>query len=202
MDVKIMPGDLYGIKGNGFTGWIAQNLTITPSGHHTDRFHFGVIGDPVHDINGKFIDFETRESLYKGPSCDRFFKQYLDKDVELYRAPELTPEEGIRAVRSTSEIGGAFYGYRDFIILLWDAINNMFHGKFPPYTSQQLKYSANDVYICTEEAAYAMRAIGKPIEPPGQENIWDIPTVYLQAIEEGRLIRYYKGSLYDLLPTS
>lgn len=194
-----MPGHIFSTPGKGISGWIAQNLTVTPSGQHTDRFHFGVIGDPIQGPDGKIYEYETRESLYKGPSCDRFFEQYMDEeDIEMYRVPGLTLELGIRAVRSTSKIGHAFYGYKDFIVLFWDAANNMFHGKFPPYTSQQLKYSADSEYICTEEAAYAMRAIDKPIEPPGQEEIWDIPTVYRQAEEEARLFRYYKGPVGKL----
>ncbi len=179
-------------------GWTSKNLTITPSGQHSDRVHFGVIGHPVFDENWKFVDFETRESLGKGPSCARFFEYYLGSDVELYRLPGITKEEAIRGVLSSSAIGRKAYGYIDLAILGYDAVANMLHGEFPPYTSQQLKYSANDDYICTEEAAYIARVIKRAIEPPGQERIWDIPTVYLQAVEEGRLIRYYKGDLRDL----
>ncbi len=194
----LRPLDIFATKGGGITGWASYHLTITPSGLHTDRFHFGIIGHPVFDEYGRFVDFETRESIDKGPSNSRFFQYYMGSDIEIYRVPGITMEEAYRGVLSTSSIGRAHYGYQDFVILVWDAVDNMFHLKFPPYTSQQLKYSANDVYICTEEAAYAVSSIGKPIEPPGQERIWDIPTVYLQALEEGRIAKWYKGDLRDL----
>jgi hypothetical protein len=194
----IWPCDIFATKGEGIVGWASYHLTKTPSGLHTDRFHFGVIGHPVFDKCGRFVDFETRESIDKGPSCARFFEIYLGSDIEIYRSPGITKEEAYRGVLSTSAIGRAKYGYKDFVILVWDAVDNMFHRKFPPYTSQQLKYSANDVYICTEEAAYAYRNMDRPIEPPSQERIWDIPTVYRQALEEGRLAKWYKGNLRDL----
>ncbi len=192
-------GDIFATKGKGFMGWLNTNLTVTPSGHHTDRFHFGVIADRIFDEHGHFVDFETRESLWKGPSCARFFERYLGEDIELYRLPNLNEGEALRSVRAASEIGGAFYGYKDFVCLLWDVITNISKGNFPPYTSQELKYSANSDYICTELAAYGARRIGHPIEPPNALEIWDTPSVYLQALEEGRLIRYYKGDLKDLV---
>jgi len=184
---EIWPGDIFATKGKGITGWASRTLTKSPSGRHTDRYHFGIIGHPVFDKEGNFVDFETRESLGKGPSCARFFDEYMNSDIEIYRASNITRAEGLRAVLSTSLIGRKDYGYIDFLYLIADAVRLMCHWHFPPYTSQDLRYSANDKYLCTEEAAYAMRAIEKPIEPPGQLEIWDIPTVYLQAIEEGRL---------------
>ncbi len=198
----IWPSDIFAIKGAGLLGWTAKNLTITPSGHHSDRVHFGVIGHPVFDDGGYFVDYETRESLGKGPTNSRFFLYYLGKDVEIYRTPGITKEQAMEAVLSTSLIGRASYGYIDFMLMMADAGRLMLHGEFPPYIAQQLKYSANDAYICTEEAAYTRRAINKPVEPPGQENIWDIPTVYLQALEEGRLEMVYKGDLKDLAVAS
>ncbi len=192
----IKPGDIFATKGRGFTGWVAEHLTKTPSGTHTDRFHFGIIGDPVFE-NGKFIDYETRESLSKGVSCARFFKQYFGKDVELYKVVGIRGKRE-QMVRATSEIGTCGYGYWDFVCLVWDALNLILRGKLPPYTSQQLKYSANDVYICTEVPGFAMRKIGCPLEPEDSPRIWDIPTVYKQAEEEMRLIRYFKGTLPSL----
>jgi len=191
---EIWPGDIFATKGKGIWGWASRNLTKSPSGRHTDRYHFGIIGHPVFE-DGKFVDFETRESLDKGPSCARFFAEYAEDDIEFYRAPDITEKIGLSAVLYTSEIGRKDYGYIDFLYLIADAVRLMLHFKFPPYTSQDLRYSANDKYLCTEEAAYAMKRIKRPIEPPGQEEIWDIPTVYLQAIEDGRLVllKHFRG---------
>ena len=87
MDNQIWPGDFFSTAGTGVSGWANQKLTCTPKGSHTDRFHFGVVADPVLNAQGQFVDFETRESIYKGPSTLRFFRRYMDEDIELYRLP-------------------------------------------------------------------------------------------------------------------
>lgn len=194
----IWTGDFFATKGKGITGWANQHLTKTPLGNHTDRFHFGVIADPVLDAEGKFVDFETRESIAKGPSTLRFFERYMGQDIELYRLPSITIEEGRRLARSVSKIGMCGYGYRDFLECGVDVTCLLFTLKFPPYTPEQFKVSQNSAYICTELPAFAARAIGRPIEPPGQPDVWCIPAVYLSAIEDGRLTCYYKGDLRDL----
>lgn len=195
--IQLSPADIFSTKGKGPLGWLAEKLFVTPKGTHTNRYHFGFIGDPVIDGDGNFVDFETRESLGKGPACFRFFKQYIGRDIELYRIKDITTQEALRMIRATSAIGNRPYGYKDFFLLFADLFRLLFHGKFPPYTAQQLKYSANEDYICTELVAYAARQIGKPIEPLGQDAIWDLPVVYEEAVEEGRLIRYYKGELHN-----
>jgi hypothetical protein len=195
---SIWTGDFFSTRGKGLTGWANQHLTRTPLGNHTDRFHFGVIADPVYDADGRLVDFETRESIAKGPSTLRFFERYLGQDIELYRLPGITIEEGRRLVRSISRIGMKGYGYRDFLEAGADVFCLLITLQFPPYTADQLKVSANPDYICTEIPAYGARNIGKPIEPPQHPDVWVIPIVYLQAIEEGRLKMYYKGNLRDL----
>jgi len=195
---RIEIGSTFSTRGKGISGWSSRELTCTPKGSHTDRFHFGVIADQILDGRGRFVDFETRESIWKGPSTLRFFERYMGEDIELYKLPDITEEEGVRSVRSISAIGDKGYGYEDLMKAGVDVLSLLAHGKFPPYTPEQLKVSQDSVYICTEIPAYAARAIGKPIEPPEYPDLWDIPAVYLQAIEEGRLIRYYKGDLSDL----
>jgi hypothetical protein len=194
----IWSGDFFSTAGKGITGWVNQHLTKTPIGNHTDRFHFGIIADPVMDAEGKFVDFETRESIAKGPSTLRFFERYLSQDVELYRLPGISIEEGIRLVRSISQIGMCGYGYKDLLQAGLDVFCLVMALQFPPYTPEQFKISANDDYICTELPAYGANKIGKSIEPPNFLRCWNIPAVYLQAIEENRLVRYYKGDLREL----
>jgi hypothetical protein len=200
MDVEILPGDFFSTAGGGIIGWLNEHWTKTPHGSHTKRFHFGVISDTVLDKNGKFEDMETRESIWKGPSALRFLNRYYGQDIELYRLPDITKEEGERLALSISKIGDKGYGYKDFLQAFWDMIKLLICLKFPPYTADQLTTSASDVYICTEIPAYGANAIGKPIEPKDYRDVWVIPVVYLQAIEEGRLIMYYKGNLEDLYP--
>lgn len=204
----IQTGDFFSTPGKGFTGWLNEKGTITPAGralpkaewksHQTKRFHFGVIADTVYDTDGNLVDYETRESISKGPSTLRFFERYAGQDIELYRLPGITPEEGVRLVRSISLIGDKPYGFKDFIAAGFDAFTLCLMGQFPPYTPEQFYFSRNDAYICTEIPAFGADQIGKPVEPPGHPDLWDIPVLYLQAIEEGRLIRYYKGDLKDL----
>lgn len=194
----IWTGDFFSTRGRGPTGWANQRLTKTPSGHHTDRFHFGVIADPVLDEDGAFVDVETRESIAKGPSTLRFFERYLGQDVELYRLPGITIEEGIRLVRSISKIGVCGYGFKDFLQASLDVFCLLMALQFPPYTPEQFRVSQNSAYICTEIPAYGAREIARPIEPPDFPDLWVIPALYLQAIEEGRLLMYYKGDLRDL----
>jgi hypothetical protein len=201
----IWTGDFFSTSGKSITGWINEKCTITPIGqslpksqwkdHQTKRFHFGIIADEIYDKEGKFVDFETRESIKKGPTFLRFFDRYAGQDVELYRIPNITREEGIRLVRSISTVGEAGYGFKDFGALALDAFMNIMGLQFPPYTPSQLRLSSNGVYICTELPALGAFSIGKPIEPPEGQNYPDIPVIYLQAIEEGRLIKYYSGKL-------
>jgi len=197
--VEIWPGDFFATKGKGITGWLNRVMTITPLGSHTDRFHFGVIADPVLDEFGQLIDFETRESISKGPSTLRFFERYRGHDIEIYRLPEITRDEGVRLIRSISKIGEKGYGFRDFLDAAVDVFQLLLTLQLPPYTPSQFMASTNSVYICTEIPAYGAWAIGKPIEPSNTPDLWDIPVLYLQAIEEGRLIRYYKGNLEELM---
>jgi hypothetical protein len=194
----IWAGDYYSIEGKGLSGWINEHGTKTPLGSHTKEFHFGIIGDAVYNSDGNFVDFETRESIAKGPSTLRFFKQYTGKQVSLYRIPNITREENIRAMRSISLIGDKGYGFKDFALCIIDVAMLCTTLQFPPYTPEQFNVSRNDEYICTELPAYAANSIGKNIEPPEKLNLWDIPVLYLQAIEEGRLTRYYKGDLKDI----
>jgi hypothetical protein len=197
-DSYIWPGDIFSIEGKGISGWVNTNLTKTPRGSHTKEFHFGIIGDPIYDENGKFVDFETRESIAKGPSTLRFFDRYTGQSVSLYRLPGITKEESLRAMRSISQIGAAGYGFKDFLACGADVIMLMSTLQFPPYTPEKFCVSRNEVYICTELPAYEANSIHKNIEPPGKLELWDIPVLYLQAIEEDRLIRYYKDNLEDL----
>ncbi len=191
----ILPGDFFGIKGSGVLKCLSSKMTKTPSGTHTDLVHFGVIADKIYNEYGHFVDFETRESISKGPSTLRFFERYIGQEVELFRIPEISMYDATRLIRSISSIGDKGYGYRDFLNVIVDLGRLLLSGKFPPYTADQFKVSANDKYICTEIPAYGARNIDKPIEPPTSPNVWDIPVVYTQAVEEGRLIRYYKGTL-------
>lgn len=195
---KIWMGDFFSIEGKGFSGWMNTNLTKTPRGSHTKEFHFGVIADPIYDAAGNFIDFETRESLSKGPACCRLFERYMRKQVTLYRLPRVIEEENMLAMRSISTIGAAPYGFKDFLVAAADVIMLMFSLQFPPYTPEQFKVSRNKAYLCTELPAFAANSIHKNIEPPDDLDVWDIPALYLQALEEGRLTKYYKGDLKDL----
>jgi hypothetical protein len=202
--IKILPGDFFSTKGKGITGWINEKGTITSIGkslpknewkfEQTDRFHFGIIADEILDENGKCIDYETRESISKGPSVLRFFDRYEGQDIELYRIPEITQEERIRLIRSISTVGAAGYGFKDFIELAIDTFMNIMSLEFPPYTPAQLKSSRNNTYICTELPALGAFSIHKPIEPSDGLDYPDIPIIYLQAIEEKRLIWYYKSN--------
>lgn len=194
-------GDIFSTANSGTLGWLNYHMTKTPSGARPTREHFGVIGKAIYDQNRKFIDFETRESIGKGVASLRFFKQYMGKDIEIYRITDITIEEGIRSYDSISYIGDAKYGYIDYAEAIWDFLSLMVGSLFtvrPPFIANQLKVSQNDKYICTECAAYGPRQIGKPIESKGWENVWVIPVIYLQALEEGRLQLIYKGDLHDL----
>jgi len=192
------PADIFATKGEGIVGYASKNFTKTPYGGHTDRIHFGLIGLPKFDILGGFTDFTTGESICKGPALSTFFEHYMGSDIEIYRMPGISIKDGVAIFLEVSSIGRKDYGYYDYVLLTADAVRLMFHFKFPPYTAQQLKYSANDEYLCTEEVAYAYRKRKHQIEPRGYEKIWVIPTVYLQAVEEGRLEKWYHGDLTDL----
>ena len=196
----IMPGDFFSTPGRGISGWLNRKMTCTPRGNHTDRFHFGVIDDPVFDADGYLLDFRTCESIWKGPSELRFFENYIKPsgDIELYRIPGITLDEGIRLAHSISTIGDKRYGFKDILEAALDVGRLLFTGNLPPYKPEQFLFSRNKEYICTEIPAYGADYIGKPIEPPGKPDLWDIPVLYLQAIEEGRLTMYYKGDLRDI----
>jgi hypothetical protein len=194
MTTLIQSGDLFSIPGKGLSGWANEHLTKTPAGKHTKEFHFGIIGFPIY--KGEYlIDFETRESINKGPAALRLFAQYENKPITFYRLPGITPAQGIELVQSISTIGDKPYGYVDFLEAFFDVMRLIGYFKFPPYTAQDFKFSRNDKYICTEMAAYGCNYIGKPIEPPGYKDIWVIPTVYQQAVDEGRLLKTYSGLL-------
>ena len=198
---NIQPGDVFSVAGRGLSGWLNEHGTVTKSGQHTKRFHFGLIADPVYNLDGQLIDFETRESISKGPSALRFFAGYTGKDIELYRLPGITPELGLSMVRSVSLIGQAGYGYKDFFKAALDVFCLIMALQFPPYEAKQFRISAGPEYICTELVAYAARQISKPVEAPDDLDEWDIPVVYLEAIEQGRLNRpYYRGDLTDIVP--
>jgi hypothetical protein len=195
---NIWPGDFFSTRRDDIIGRFASFMTKTPQGRRTRRFHFGVIADPVYNAY-VHTDFETRESISKGPSTLRFIERYRGQDIELYRLPGITHDEGIRLVRSISRIGDKGYGYADIFEAIGDVACLLLQGKLPPYTPAQFKFSKNDVYICTELPAYGARAIGKAVEPADDPDVWAIPAMYLQAIEEGRLVRYYRGDLNDIV---
>jgi hypothetical protein len=194
-NVKIWSGDYFSTEGGGFTGWLNEHGTKTPLGSHTKEFHFGIIADPIYDAVGNFVDFETRESISKGPSYQRFYEKYIGKSISLYRLPGVTQEENIRGMREISKVGDKKYGFTDFLLCGMNVAELLLMLQFPPYTPEQFHVMRNNEYICTELPAMAANAIGKNIEPPGHLNLWDIPVLYLQAIEEGRLVRYFKGVL-------
>jgi hypothetical protein len=194
----IWPGDHWSTEGRGISGWANEHLTKTPKGSHTKEFHFGLIGDPVLNAAGEFCDFETRESIKKGPSTLRFFERNWNKQVKLYRLPGITREENLRMLRSISNIGMKGYGFQDFSQAAQDVVCLCIGMQFPPYTASQFSTSANDDYICTEIPAYAANFVYQPVEPPDCPKCWDIPVLYLQAIEEGRDTSYYKGMGKDL----
>lgn len=195
----IWAGDFFSITSGGLSGWATRHLIKTPSGKRTDQVHFGIIADPVYDAEGHFVDFETRESQARGISTLRFFKQYLGEQVYLYRLPDITEKQGRQLVRSISKIGRAPYGWKDIAQAGFDAFCLLLSLQRPPYTAQQFQVSANLNYICTEVPAFGAAQIDRPVEPPDFPDIWVIPTVYLQAIEEGRLQPpYYKGNLQDI----
>ncbi len=200
-ETMIRIGDFFATKGSGISGWANEHLTCTPRGSHTDRYHFGVIAHPVLDDKGNFVDFETRESISKGVSPLRFFERYAGQDIELYRIKGITKLEGLRLATSISKIGMTGYGYADFFQAFLDVGRLLITGNFPPYTPEHFIFSRNNKYICTEIPAYGANEIGKSIEPPNQPDLWDIPVIYLQAIEDGKLVRYYKGDLNDIWST-
>jgi len=192
--IQIWPGDFFSIENHSFMGWINHKFTCTPKGTHTWEYHFGVIADPIRDFDGNIVDWETRESIGKGPTVLRL-SRYMGQVITLYRIPGITPGEAEALVRSISQIGDKGYGYSDFLQAFLDVFWLLVRFNFPPYTPSQFRFSANDEYICTEIPAFGARVIGKPIEPPDEPYLWDIPAVYIQAVEEGRLELYYKGLL-------
>lgn len=191
----IWAGDFFSTEGKGILGWLNSKMTVTKYGNHTKEYHFGVIGDPIYYLDGSFEDFETRESIGKGPSTLRFFSQYRGKKVTLYRLKGITKEDGLRLVRSISLIGKYGYGYRDFFEAALDVFTNLIGLQFPPYRVDQFRSSMNKKYICTEVPAFGASQIKMSIEPKKCSDCWVIPVVYLEAIEDGKLEVYYEGNL-------
>jgi len=191
--IEVWSGDGFSIENHNLMGKVNHYGTMTPSGSKTWEYHFGMIADPVFGEQGDFVDFETRESISKGPATLRFFKQYRDQVVTMYRIPDMTEKQSLEMLRYVSEIGERPYGYKDFLEAGLDVSRLLLTLNLPPYTADQLRVSQNDDYLCTELYAYAARRAGRPVEAPGRKRVWDIPVVYLQAEEEGRLKRYYKG---------
>jgi hypothetical protein len=190
--IEIWSGDPFSTKGKGVSGWASRELTIP----HTSEFHFGIIGPAIFDRDSNFVDFETRESIDKGPSVGRFFRDYGNSIVKLYRVTDATLEDGKFAIMSTSEIGRSHYDYMLLAVLGWDVVSLLFTMQFPPYRAEQLSYSSNHDYICTEEVDYAWVGGGHRLVP---RNVVTIPSSLKQAELDNVMSSYYESRVSNLI---
>lgn len=152
MDLNLLqPGDIFMTNGSGLSGWASEHLTIP----HTKHFHHGLIGDAVWDYAwDKIIDYETRESISKGPSCNRL-SNYNGVYLEIYRVKNAAAFQKEDAVRATSLIGQYPYDYQLFLALFFDVIRLVLSGHRPPYRADQFKFTQGHRFICTAEVAWA-----------------------------------------------
>ncbi len=189
---ELFPGDVFGIKGRGISGWACRHL-ITPP---TDRFHFGVVGDylPWDD------DYVILESIGKGIAVGRL-SFYKPEDVEIYRVVLVgqTPDQRLgklgtelrkRAAAELTRAGRARYDYILIAQIAFGALSLLLRGKLPPWRPEQFPYGRDRKYICTEAAAYCWRAVGHPIIPPG---VVPLPAGFAQALQEGRIRKIFPG---------
>lgn len=182
----LQSGDLFATKGTGFFGWMARNFMFP----QTDRFHFGVIKQPIHyeDLDSEIIDdWEIIESIGRGVSIGRL-SFYGGADLKFYRIS--APEE-LRATIGArlTELGRAKYDYWLFIkialqgiwLLIWHFLRD---GRFSKVKYDELTWGQDAAFVCTELADWGSRLIGYDLVP---ETITATPSALKQAELEGRM---------------
>ena len=201
---ELFPGDIFGIKGRGISGWACRHL-ITPP---TDRFHFGVVGDYLPWDN----DYVILESIGKGIAVGRL-SFYKPEDVEIYRVVlGQTPEQNLgkrrteefhdvrkRAAAELTRVGRARYDYLLVAKLGLGALRLLLKGKLPPWGAADFKWGRNSRFLCTEACQEAWLRVGHPIIPPG---IVPLPAGFAQALQEGRIRKIFpaQGSALEGQP--
>lgn len=190
---ELFPGDIFGIKGRGISGWACRHL-ITPP---TDRFHFGVVGDYLPWDN----DYVILESIGKGIAVGRL-SFYKPEDVEIYRVVlGQTPEQRLgklrteefhevrkRAAAELTRVGRARYDYILIAQIAFGALTLLLRGKLPPWRPDQFPYGRDQKYICTEAIVAAWAGVGVNIVDTGTV---PLPSAIIKAVNEGRLKRIY-----------
>lgn len=180
---RLLPGDIGGVKGKGCLLWLSQHL-IKPK---TDRVHFFIIGDylPWDD------DYVILESIGKGIAVGRL-SFYGPEELRIYRV-NLSNDPRLRvfntllrrqAAAELSRVGRARYDYILFIQLFFGALTLLARGKLPPWRSGDFPYGRDRKYICTEAAAEAWRAVGRPLIP---ERTVPTPAAFRQALMDNKM---------------
>lgn len=175
-----LPGDIVGVRGN-LLAFCASKI-FTPQ---TTLYHFLVIRSRLELEN----DYEIIESIGKGCAIGRL-SWYKDLYYVVFKLTD--PETDIlgkKAAKYCSKFGRRKYDYGIFFRLPLDLIwcwckQLVKEGWFRPIRPDELKFTQNNAFVCTELARAIWLEVGK--NPLAEEDV-ALPCAYIKAENEGRL---------------
>lgn len=198
-------GDIFAVKGEGFLGKLSSKL-MEPK---TDRFHFGLIWlktdwfrglaelekifspGEIEKIKSLAVDYDNDyvilESISKGPAVGRL-SFYEGKDIKFYRV-DCPKELRFSAPIELTKWGRSKYDYLLILRIgvqgLWLIFKHLITaGKLQRIRAEELTWSRNSSFICTEAVDISYDSVGVNIIPP---NVCPTPSAFKQAELEGRM---------------
>ncbi len=175
---KLQSGDIGATRGRGVVGWLAKKL-FAPE---TDRFHHFLLGGKPYD--GDRVIFE---SIAKGIAVGRL-SFYKGKDIKFYRV-NCSDEIKAKVIDQVTKYGRSPYDYWllakiflfSFILPVKILIREH---KLRRLTADDLPYSSDAAYICTEAVDIPYWDLGFEIIPKTRATL---PCAIKQAELEGRI---------------
>jgi hypothetical protein len=175
--MKLEPGDIGAVKGKGILQRAAENLMFPK----TDRFHFFLIWRKAGD------DWIILESVQKGIAVGRL-SFYAGQDVKIYR---VNCPVSIRrqAPVELTQYGRSKYDYLLLFKIViqgcWTVLKNFLKGEgIHPIRADDLTWSWDNAFVCTEAVAQAYNMCGLNIIPYG---VCPTPSAFKQAELDGLL---------------
>jgi len=202
-------GDVVGVANYGFLGKLAYKI-FEPQ---TPFFHFFLIDGYLKGED----DYSIIESVAKGPTMGRL-SWYAKRDYQVFRVNEEhktfwpvfnTHKYRLNASRSAeylgeiavgkaSKFGRHGYDFALYLKLLVGAlqfqVNRLAHGERPRrMTPEDVPYSRDKSFVCTELVFEAWRAVGIELRAPGHA---PIPCEFVLAEARGELnqIDFHNGT--------
>lgn len=196
--MRFEPGSIFATEGKGFAGWCVRHLLSPP----TDRFHFGLIWEYIEDLNDYTIVESVNIGLFAKGISVGYLSKYKGRDVEVYSITDPAMADwGVYACYNILHFQET--GYDLMLIprltvsgILCALRQLVMERRLRPIKPDELSYSRDDKYICTEAANEGWWALDYPLVPPG---VAPTPASFKRAELDGKLKRDYKGDLHDIL---